>query len=237
MLWNTFHRRDLVVPMLKKTLAQLGLSYIDLYLMHWPTSYKEGDDFLPKDKDGKVIPGTDSILDTWRAMEECVRLGLAKAIGVSNFNREQIETLLTNGTTVPACNQVESHPYLTQTKLIEYCKSKGIVVVAYSPLGSPAGNWNTRNVAPLLENETIRKIAEKYKKSVGQILIKFQVQRGIVCIPKSSNKDRIKSNFDIFDFEMSPEDMSTLTGLDCNLRYVEMGIDVDHPDYPFRAEF
>ncbi|KAF2359533.1 NADP-dependent oxidoreductase domain [Trinorchestia longiramus] len=156
---------------------------------------KEGDGYFPKDATGKIIPGTEDYVDTWRAMEECVQLGLTKAIGVSNFNKRQLERLMAASTTVPAVNQIESHPYLSQTKQIDYCKSKGIAVTAYSPLGSPAGK-SSRFFS--------------------------QIQRGVICIPKSSNKNRMKSNFEVFDFEMSPEDIEEMTKLDCNGRYVAL---------------
>ncbi|KAF2359532.1 Dpy-19/Dpy-19-like [Trinorchestia longiramus] len=221
-LWNTHHRKELVVPTLKKTLAALDLQYLDLYLIHWPMAYKEGDEFFPKDATGKIVPGTEDYVDTWRAMEECVQLGLTKAIGVSNFNKRQLERIMAASTTVPAVNQVESHPYLTQSKLLDFCTSKGIVITAYSPLGSPGSRDWTLNVPHLTENPKILAIAEKHGKSACQVLIKFQVQRGVVCIPKSTQKERIKSNFEIFDFELSQEEMEALLALDCNGRLVTL---------------
>ncbi|KAF2359535.1 NADP-dependent oxidoreductase domain [Trinorchestia longiramus] len=197
-LWNCFHRKDLVVPTLKKSLADFGFSYLDLYLIHWPVSYKEGDGYFPKDATGKIIPGTEDYVDTWRAMEECVQLGLTKAIGVSNFNKRQLERIMAASTTVPAVNQIESHPYLSQTKQIDYCKSKGIAVTAYSPLGSPAGGWKEVTPYPLLKHPKILAIAQKYNKDISQVLIRYHV----------------------FDFEMSPEDIEEMTKLDCNGRYV-----------------
>ncbi|KAF2359534.1 NADP-dependent oxidoreductase domain [Trinorchestia longiramus] len=219
-LWNCFHRKDLVVPTLKKSLADFGFSYLDLYLIHWPMSYKEGDGYFPKDATGMIIPGTEDYVDTWRAMEECVQLDLTKAIGVSNFNKRQLERIMAASTTVPAVNQIESHPYLSQTKQIDYCKSKGIAVTAYSPLGSPAGGWKEVTPYPLLKHPKILAIAQKYNKDISQVLIRYHIQRGVICIPKSSNKNRMKSNFEVFDFEMSPEDIEEMTKLNCNGRYV-----------------
>ncbi|RXG52156.1 Aldose reductase [Armadillidium vulgare] len=171
-LWNTFHSRHLVIPAIRETLKNLGLNYLDLYLIHWPMGYK-----------------------------------------------------------------VECHPYLTQRRLIEFCKLKGITVTAYSPLGSPDRPWAKPEDPKLLDDPKLKTIAEKYNKTTAQILIKYQIQRGIICIPKSVNQSRIASNFHVFDFELSKEDISLINSFDCNGRVLHINWISDHPHYPFHAEF
>lgn len=134
-MWNTVHRPDLVLPALKQTLAKLNTPYLDLYLIHWPFAYKEGDNDFPKDENDKIIFSDVDFLDTWKAMEETVDAGLTKSIGISNFNAAQTKRVLDVCRIKPVTNQVECHPYLTQQKLSAYLKSVDIVVTAYSPLG------------------------------------------------------------------------------------------------------
>lgn len=134
-LWNTFHRPDLVIPALKKTLENLNTPYLDLYLIHCPVSFKEGEDKFPKDKNGKLIFSDVDFVDTWKAMEEAVDAGLAKSIGISNFNAAQTKRILDSCRIKPVTNQIECHPYLTQEKLSAFLKSVNIVVTVYSPLG------------------------------------------------------------------------------------------------------
>lgn len=154
-LWNTFHRPDLVVPALKKTLESLKTSYLDLYLIHWPFAYKEEGDNFPKDADDKILFSDVDFVDTWKAMEETVDLGLAKSIGISNFNAAQTQRVLDSCRIKPVTNQIECHPYLTQQKLGAFLKSVDIVVTAYSPLGSPNRPWVTKDDPVLLEDPKV----------------------------------------------------------------------------------
>lgn len=131
------------------------MTYVDLYLMHFPISLKEGNEIEPIDENGKLIYSDADIRDTWTEMEKLVDEGLVKSIGVSNFDKKLIERLLASGRIIPAVNQVESHPYLTQNKLIEWMNSKGIKLVAYSPLGSPARYLEEPNGPVLLQNSLV----------------------------------------------------------------------------------
>ncbi|XP_023029516.2 aldo-keto reductase 1B [Leptinotarsa decemlineata] len=232
-LWNTFHRPDLVEPALKTTLKNLGLEYLDLYLIHWPFALKEDGELFPTNADGTTAYSDVDYVDTWKAMEAVQEKGLTRSIGVSNFNKKQIERVLQNCTIKPVTNQIEVHPYLNQKKLIEYLKSKDIVVTAYSPLGSPDRPWAKPEDPQLLDDAKIKKIAGKYNKTPAQVVLKYQVQRGCITIPKSVTKSRIQQNFEIWDFNLSPEDMALIDTFDCNGRICPYVDAYTHKDHPF----
>jgi len=237
-LWNAFHSPNLVVPSIKKTLSLLGLEYIDLYLIHWPMGYKEGGGLFETDANGKQLYSDVDYVNTWKQMEECVKQGLTKSIGISNFNSKQMERILAIATIKPVMNQVECHPYLNQKKLIDFCASKNILITAYSPLGSPDRPWAKPGDPALLDDPKLNEIAKKYPgKSTAQMLIKWQVQRGTVVIPKSVTKKRIIENIDIFDFELTKDDIKAIEAMDCNGRFLGLLQVADHPHYPFNEEF
>ncbi|XP_045104095.1 aldo-keto reductase family 1 member B1-like isoform X1 [Portunus trituberculatus] len=235
--WNIYHSQHLVVPSLKESLTSLGLDYLDLYLIHWPMGYQEGGAKFPVDSNGKTQYSDVDYLDTWKGMEEAQKSGLTKSIGVSNFNKKQIERVLAEGTIKPVTNQIECHPYLNQRKMIDFCRSKGIYITAYSPLGSPDRPWAKPDDPLLMEDPKIVAIAEKYKKTPAQILIRYQIQRDVIVIPKSVTKSRIESNFQVFDFELSSEDMKIIDSFDCNGRVLHLTWVSDHKHYPFHDEF
>ncbi|KAJ8705845.1 hypothetical protein PYW08_012891 [Mythimna loreyi] len=235
-LWCTFHRPDLVEGAIKVTLENLGLDYLDLYLIHWPQAFKEGPELFPKDAEEKLIPSTVDYVETYKAMEQLVEKGLTKSIGLSNFNKKQIERVLAVAKIKPAMLQIEVHPYLNQQPLIDFCKQQDIAVTAYSPLGSPDRPWAKPDDPLLLEDPKIKAVAQKYGKSPAQVLIRYAIDRGIVVIPKSVTPSRIADNFKVFDFQLSLEDIKSIAALECNGRICMMG-DTHHPDYPFHDEY
>ena len=168
----------------------MGLDYIDLYLIHWPANGYE---------------------KAWADMEDLYKAGKIKAIGVSNFNVHHLETLSENWTVVPAVNQIEIHPYYANIENVEYAKKNGIAIEAYSPLGG--------NGAGTLENEVIIALADKYGKTPAQVVLRWELQRGIIVLPKSTHQERIISNFDVFDFELSEGDMNAINELNKNEKH------------------
>jgi alcohol dehydrogenase (NADP+) len=212
---------------LKKTLEDLQLEQLDLLLMHWPLAFLDKEVPLPlRDEKGTPNPKlqiVEEFLDTWKSMEKLKEEGLVKDIGVSNFKPEQIEQILQADLSKPVVNQVELHPYLQQPELVKYCQEKGVQLMAYSPLGSK-GSYSGSSCpsdtgTTLMENPVVKTIAERHSKSWAQVLIRWSLQMGFVCIPKSANPTRIRENADMNDWELAPEEMKELTSLDREFRY------------------
>ncbi|XP_050311224.1 aldo-keto reductase family 1 member B1-like [Anthonomus grandis grandis] len=235
-LWCNLMRPDLVEPTIKKSLGFLGLDYLDLYLIHWPTAFKQGEEYTPKGPDGKTLYSDIDYVDTWKAFEEIHRKGLAKSIGVSNFNKRQLERVLEVASVKPVTNQVECHPYLNQKKLTAFCKSKDIVITAYSPLGSPDRPWAKPGDPILVQEPKILALAEKYKKSPAQVILRYLHQLGVVPIPKSVTKSRIIENLNIFDFVLEPSDVAVMDSFDCNGRVCQHSEGAGHPNHPFEND-
>ncbi|VDN01965.1 unnamed protein product [Thelazia callipaeda] len=238
-IWNTFHSYERAKRGIAIILKELRLDYLDLCLIHWPHGYKEGQGFFPKRSDGYKFRYSDTdYLDTWRAMEEYVESGKIRSIGLSNFNHKQIQRVIDCGVIKPAILQVELHPYFQQSKLINFCKSRGIVITAYSPLANAAMPFRNENDAILLDDPIILKLAEVHHKSPAQVVLRWAIQRGLVVIPKSVTEKRIIENLNIFDFELMSNEMALIDDMDRNWRILDLkSRDGDHPLFPFNDEF
>ncbi|VDO10521.1 unnamed protein product [Rodentolepis nana] len=220
----------------EETLKDLGLEYLDLYLIHFPVPLRvaEGATFDSNDPKTFILENR-KLEDTWKAMEKLVSAGLAKSVGVSNFNKRQIERIIEHGTIVPAVNQIEVNLHWLNTKLIEFCQSKGIQVEAYAPFGSPG--VIKENVKSLFQLEAVVEIANKHKVTPAQVLIRHGLQRNLIVIAKSVTPERIQTNIDVLGFELTNEEMNELNTSGMNIRLFKMEATSEHPEYPFHDEF
>lgn len=219
-LWNTFHKKEHVEPALRKSLEKLQLEYLDLYLIQWPLQYKYGgfEDLFPKGEDGRMKEERVDLLETWHALEECVAKGLVRSVGLSNFNSEQIDRILAGSKTVmPSVLQVEVHLFFQQTKLLDFCKDRNIFVTCYSPLGRPGRLGSERPL--VIADETIMAIAKSRGKTPAQVALRYNMQRGLSVIPKSTTPIRIVENYGILGWELSEAEMAELAKLDRNMRF------------------
>ncbi|MFP4089931.1 MAG: aldo/keto reductase [Cyclobacteriaceae bacterium] len=224
-LWNSDHKREQVIPALKQTLNDLQLTYLDLYLVHWPVVLKEGVGFPEGPQDFLSLEEV-PIFETWQGMEEAKESGLARHIGVSNFSAKKIARLCEQSAMQPEMNQVEMHPYFPQSDLVEFCRSKNVHMTAYSPLGSgdrPA-RAKKENEPKLMEDATIKKIAEKHQVSPAQVLIGWHVNRGVAVIPKSVNPNRIRQNLAAGELKLDEEDMRKIADIGMNYRFLDGSI-------------
>jgi 2,5-diketo-D-gluconate reductase A len=197
---NSNHGYDESQSALDESLSKLGLDYVDLYLIHWP------------------LPGKNLYVDTWKGLEKAYADGKARAIGVSNFQSHHLDRLLEETDTVPAINQIELHPHLQQAAMLAYDDRHGIATEAWSPIGQGKG---------LLDAPELGEIAEAHGKSAAQVVLRWHIQIGTIIFPKSVTADRIRENIDIFDFELTADEMETIKGMDQNKR---LGPDPDEFD-------
>lgn len=233
-LWNTYHRAEHVGPALKKTLSDLKLDYLDLYLIHFPIAQK----FIPFEKlyppawfydpdaeNPKMELETIPISETWQAMEEQVKAGLVKEIGVCNFGCSLLRDLFAYANIPPAVLQVELHPYLTQERLLRFCQESGIAVTGYSPLG--ALSYFSLDMAEegesVIENPVVKAIAKKHQRTPAQTVLRWGIQRGTAIVPKTVNPERMKENLAIYEFELSDDEMSAISQLNQNRRFNDPG--------------
>ena len=190
-LWNDFQGYDRTIKAFEQSMESLDLTYLDMYLIHWP------------------CPEDELFIETYKALEQLYKDGKIKAIGVCNFKEHHLDALLAETEIVPAVNQIEFHPLFNQDALQAYCESKGIKVMAWSQL---------MRGGECLNNETLKSIAQQYDKTVAQVIIKWHLQQGRLVIPKSQNNNRIKENFDVFDFELNAQDIQKIDDLNINER-------------------
>jgi 2,5-diketo-D-gluconate reductase A len=189
---NGNHRHDDALRAFDGSLKALGIDQIDLFIIHWP------------------LPARDLYVEAWRALEEIYRDGRARAIGLSNFTTRHIGRLLAETEVVPALDQIELHPYLTQAEMRAFNAEHQIVTEAWSPLGGQGGS--------VLSDRTVATLGEKYGKTPAQVVLRWHIELGNVVIPKSTHPERMAENFDIFDFELAPDDVAMISGLDRNGR-------------------
>lgn len=230
-LWNNAHLKDDVQPALERTLGDLKLDYLDLYLVHWPVAFRPGLEGFPNRESDFLTPDQAPISETWEAMLAAREAGLTRHAGVSNFSARKLDALIGAGNLeAPEMNQIELHPYLQQTELLEWCDEHGLLVTAYSPLGSSdrPEPLKAEDEPTLLDNEVIDQIAEKHSATPAQILIAWAVARDTIVIPKSTNPERIRQNLESARLELDDGDLARIKSLDRHYRYI--------PGNTFRTE-
>jgi len=233
-LWNTYHAKEHVQLAVERSLSDLKLDYLDLYLVHFPIAQK----FVPFEEryppewfsdpsaaSPRIETAPVSIAETWQAMESLVTKGLVKRIGVCNFGCSLLRDLLSYSTIRPSVLQVESHPYLTQEKLLRYCQQEKIAYTAFSPLG--AQSYFSLGMADesesLLAHSLIHEVAACQHRTPAQVLLRWGIQRRTAVVPKSANEGRLKENLAIFDFELSEAEMRSISRLNRDRRFNDPG--------------
>eukprot|EP01065_Artemidia_motanka_P048239 TRINITY_DN7730_c0_g3_i2.p2 TRINITY_DN7730_c0_g3~~TRINITY_DN7730_c0_g3_i2.p2 ORF type:complete len:403 (+),score=132.74 TRINITY_DN7730_c0_g3_i2:83-1210(+) len=266
-LWNANHRPAHAWADLEQTLKDLGVDYIDSYIIHWPQACPampggEGGAGLrttgaqfgpmherpnggiwmfPHDEQGRYTSDNEShFVETYHAMEEMADKGLVKSLGVSNFNRAQLQEVCHAAKNHPVCMlQNECHPYFQQKDLVDFCHANKVLFQAFSPLGSfdrPVNCRTEHDPTPVLKHPVLDGIGRKHGKSAAQVVIRWHFQRGVSCVPKSVTPSRIAENIDVFDFELSADEMASIAELNIGWRHLLWPETAMHPDYPFKDD-
>lgn len=233
-LWNTYHCKAHVEPAIQRSLKDLQLDYLDLYLIHFPiaqpfvafeTRYPAQWIFDPSVKQPKMLTAPVPLFETWAGMESLVEKGLSKQIGICNYNTGLLHDLMSYAKIKPSVLQIESHPYLTQENLIRAAKDYNLQVTSFSPLG--AMSYFELNMAQanesVLEQSVVKAAAERLNRTPAQVVLRWGVQRGNSIIPKTTKAARLKENLNIFDFELSLQEMDDIGALNCNRRFNDPG--------------
>jgi len=221
--WNHHHEPAELRKACERSIAALQCDYLDCYLIHWPVNWVANTvpEMLIGEYRDKVMvgdPSPVSLEETWASMEDLVKDGLVRHIGLSNFGPASVDRILKVSTMAgPYCNQVELHPHLAQAKLLDHCNAHNIKVVAYHPLGKPGARKEGEPVA--IQDPTITAIAAKHAKTPAQCILRWEIQRGIYVIPKSTTPSRIQENLAVLDFELSKEEMDQICELDAGVRF------------------
>ncbi|KAI1097275.1 putative aldehyde reductase [Jackrogersella minutella] len=230
-LWcNSYHPDD-VEKALDDSLSDLDTPYVDLFMMHYPCTFARGQERFPRDSEGKIILGKTSFVDTWKAMESLLKTGKTKAIGVSNFSKGELQSLMRECSVIPAVHQMEVHPYLQQKSFNQWLRSQGIHVIQFSPLGNMNDFYRTTgwskevsHMVRIIDQPLLQQLSRKYGKSVVQIVLAWGINNGRSVIPKSTIDWQIKENFEA-DFQLEPEDMKDIESLDIKARFNDPSLD------------
>jgi len=245
-VWNTHHSKENVRKSYMESCDNLRVKYLDLFLIHWPTGFKENTDTLfPVDpQTGDIIDSGISYLDTYHALEDLQKEMLVRSIGVSNFNIQQLQDVLNNCRIKPVINQLEVNPYYQNDALIEFCHKNNVHVTAYAPFGVGMKHMDRPDLPLLVEHPVLINIGRKFNKSAAQVCIRWLLQRNISTIPKSITQQRILENSQVFDFHLTDDDLEQIKALNLNVKsevykaYVNTDMGkfnlTKHPFYPFR---
>lgn len=221
-------------------LKEMNLEYLDAVLIHWPQALKQqdaksGPDCFPKDpKTGlNLLDEETTFEEAYKSLEDCYNSGLIKGIGFCNFNTSQVDRLMKSKKIMPVFHQFESHPWFPNTELVKQAKDLGIQPMAYCPVGSDINMPGRDPTKKLTQDPTIQELAKKYNKTGHQICVRFQIDRGVLPLPKSTNPEHQRTNCDVFDFKLTQDEVNKLENLNVNYRFVLMAGHVNHKDYPF----